>query len=86
MAKLLFPSSTTSSLLKPTLAVSCQAVSKQFKRGGVVAVNNVSLAIPSGTLFGLIGADGAGKTTLIRILATLLSHPRAVHRFLAMTW
>jgi ABC-type multidrug transport system ATPase subunit len=37
-----------------------------------VAVNDVSLEIKSGELFGLIGPDGAGKTTIFRILTTLL--------------
>ncbi len=36
------------------------------------ALNNVSLNIDKGKLFGLIGPDGAGKTTLFRILTTLL--------------
>lgn len=38
----------------------------------VQAVNEVSFSIDSGELFGLIGPDGAGKTTLFRMLATLL--------------
>lgn len=40
--------------------------------GAVAAVKEVSLAVDSGELFGLIGPDGAGKTTLFRILTTLL--------------
>jgi len=40
--------------------------------GNVAAVKDVSLEIHSGELFGLIGPDGAGKTTLFRILTTLL--------------
>ncbi len=40
--------------------------------GEVVALNDISFAVRSGELFGLIGPDGAGKTSLIRILATLL--------------
>lgn len=40
--------------------------------GKVLALNNVSLDIGRGELFGLIGPDGAGKTTLFRILATLI--------------
>jgi len=38
----------------------------------VVALNDISLSVKQGELFGLIGPDGAGKTSLIRILATLL--------------
>ncbi|MDD3061572.1 MAG: ABC transporter ATP-binding protein [Massilibacteroides sp.] len=40
--------------------------------GTIHAVRDVSLDIRSGELFGLIGPDGAGKTTLFRILTTLL--------------
>ena len=38
----------------------------------VVAVQGINVNVNSGELFGLIGPDGAGKTTLIRILTTLL--------------
>ena len=40
--------------------------------GNVEALQDISLDIHSGELFGLIGPDGAGKTTLFRILTTLL--------------
>lgn len=40
--------------------------------GKVNALQDISLDIKSGELFGLIGPDGAGKTTLFRILTTLL--------------
>ncbi|MBT29881.1 MAG: ATPase, partial [Thalassobius sp.] len=36
------------------------------------ALKNISLDVKKGELFGLIGPDGAGKTSLIRILVTLL--------------
>ena len=42
------------------------------KFGDIVAVNNLNFEINKGELFGFIGPDGAGKTTLFRILATLL--------------
>jgi len=45
-------------------------IHKQF--GDVVALEKVSLTVDQGELFGLIGPDGAGKTTLMRILMSLL--------------
>ena len=42
------------------------------KYGNVVALEKVSLSIDKGELFGLIGPDGAGKTSLMRILMSLL--------------
>ncbi len=40
--------------------------------GKTVALQDVSLSVRRGELFGFVGPDGAGKTTLFRILATLL--------------
>src|SRR3954454_10129992 len=37
-----------------------------------VAVEEVSFAVPRGTIFGLLGPNGAGKTTTIKMLSTLL--------------
>ncbi len=50
--------------------VHLQGISKRY--GKVQALNDVSLDIEEGELFGIIGPDGAGKTSLFRILATLL--------------
>lgn len=50
--------------------VKIDTVSKSY--GEVQALQDISLDIHSGELFGLIGPDGAGKTTLFRILTTLL--------------
>ncbi|MBK9014016.1 MAG: ABC transporter ATP-binding protein [Saprospiraceae bacterium] len=50
-------------------AISIHNIQKSF--GKVMAVNDVSFDVRPGELFGLIGPDGAGKTTLFRILATL---------------
>lgn len=41
--------------------------------GSVTALDGVSLEVDRGELFGLIGPDGAGKSTLYRLLATLLT-------------
>lgn len=41
--------------------------------GKIVALEGVSLEVAEGEIFGLIGPDGAGKTTLFRILTTLLT-------------
>ena len=51
-------------------AVVLDRVSKRF--GTTVAVNDVSLEIHRGEMFGLIGPDGAGKTTTIRLICGLL--------------
>ncbi|MCL3850206.1 ABC transporter ATP-binding protein [Parabacteroides sp. GYB001] len=50
--------------------VGLERVSKNY--GDVEALQEISLKIHSGELFGLIGPDGAGKTSLFRILTTLL--------------
>lgn len=55
-------------------AISIKGLTHNY--GQLRALNNVTLTVPHGCLFGLIGPDGAGKTTMYRILATLLSHDR----------
>lgn len=49
-----------------------QNIIKTYDKGKVTAVNDVSFAVEKGELFGLIGPDGAGKTSIFRILTTLL--------------
>ncbi|MBP3511661.1 MAG: ABC transporter ATP-binding protein [Prevotella sp.] len=51
-------------------AIDIRHVSKSY--GSVRALDDVTFSVPQGSLFGLIGPDGAGKTTLYRILTTLL--------------
>jgi len=52
------------------LSISVKNITKTFKN--LTAVNNISFEVKEGELFGLIGPDGAGKTTIFRILTTLL--------------
>ena len=51
-------------------AIEINNVSKTY--GTTTALDNISFNVKEGELFGLIGADGAGKTTLFRILTTLI--------------
>ncbi|MDP4248249.1 MAG: ABC transporter ATP-binding protein [Bacteroidota bacterium] len=44
----------------------------RMKRGEVKALNGISFSVEKGEVFGIIGPDGAGKTSLFRILNTLL--------------
>lgn len=50
--------------------ISIKNISKSYN--GVPAIKDINLEVGKGEIFGLIGPDGAGKTTLIRILVTLL--------------
>ena len=52
-------------------AIEVYHISKRF--GSVQALDSVSFTVRPGELFGLIGPDGAGKTTLFRLLTTLLT-------------
>jgi ABC-2 type transport system ATP-binding protein len=51
--------------------ISIRDVSKRF--GKTVAIDHLSLEIGQGDIFGLIGPDGAGKTTTMRIIATAMA-------------
>jgi ABC-2 type transport system ATP-binding protein len=55
-------------------AVEIQHIRKTYpaKPSAVTALEDISLDVPEGELFGVIGPDGAGKTSLFRILTTLL--------------
>ena len=50
--------------------ISCNNISKKYKK--VQALKDISFEVKPGEIFGLIGPDGAGKTTLFRILTTLI--------------
>ena len=52
------------------MSISVKNISKKYKT--VQALQNITFEVREGELFGLIGPDGAGKTTLFRLLTTLL--------------
>lgn len=52
------------------MSISVNDISKSYKK--LKAIENITFNVQKGELFGLIGPDGAGKTTIFRILTTLL--------------
>ena len=63
-------------------AVSLDRVAKAY--GRVQAIADLSLSIGSGEMFGLIGPDGAGKTTTIRLICGLLAADKGTMRVLGL--
>jgi ABC-2 type transport system ATP-binding protein len=76
--------------------VATHNLTKRYHRGDPPALDNLSLKVPRGALFGFIGPNGAGKTTTLRLLAGLLEptrgevwiaghsvrrQPRVIHRY-----
>ena len=61
-----------------------QDLVKEFKtkRGTVLAVNGITLQVRRGETYGLIGPDGAGKTTTIRVILGLLTRTGGESRIL----
>lgn len=53
-------------------AVTLNNITKTYGKEKTVAVDNVSFSVEKGELFGLIGPDGAGKSSIFRMLTTLL--------------
>ena len=52
------------------MRLEAKGITKQF--GEQTALDHVDLTIENGEFFGLLGTNGAGKTTMIRILSTLM--------------
>ncbi len=53
-------------------AITTEALSKTYGKEKLLAVDNLSFSVEQGEVFGLIGPDGAGKTSIFRMLTTLL--------------
>jgi ABC-2 type transport system ATP-binding protein len=58
-------------LAPDSLALASSGLTKQF-RGGQVAVDDIDLAVPAGSVYGFLGPNGSGKTTTIRMLLGLI--------------
>ena len=56
------------------VAVEMRGISKEF--GPVKALDNVDLVVRKGSIHGIVGANGAGKSTIIKVLAGIYSHDR----------
>ena len=54
-------------------AVEALNIVRTFKAGEVLALDDVTLHVPRSEVFGLLGPNGSGKTTMIRILSTILA-------------
>jgi ABC-2 type transport system ATP-binding protein len=59
-------------------AIEAEGLVKQF--GETLAVDDVSFAVPRGTVLGLLGPNGAGKTTTVRMMTTLTKPTRGTAR------
>lgn len=63
-------------------AVEVRALSKSF--GAALALDSIDFEVREGELFGLVGPDGGGKTTLFRILTTLMLPDKGEARVLGL--
>ncbi len=63
------------------LAIGTRGLSKRF-RSGQVAVSELSLAVPRGSVYGFLGPNGSGKTTTIRMLLGLVQPTSGSHQLL----
>ena len=54
-----------------TVAIDVRGLSRRF--GSFTAVNDITFQVEEGEVFGFLGANGAGKTTAIKVLIGLLA-------------
>jgi ABC-2 type transport system ATP-binding protein len=65
------------------LALATSGLSKRF-RGGQLAVSEIDLAVPAGSVYGFLGPNGSGKTTTIRMLLGLIRPTAGSHQVLGL--
>ena len=58
-------------MVEPPAAITVDGLTKQF--AGVTAVNDLHFTVATGEIFCLVGPDGAGKTTTMRMLAGVMA-------------
>ncbi len=62
-------------MVESPAAITVDGLTKQF--AGVTAVDGLHFAVAPGEIFCLVGPDGAGKTTTMRMLAGVMARTRA---------
>jgi ABC-2 type transport system ATP-binding protein len=67
-----------------TAAIATVGLTKRF-RGGQLAVDDLSLEVPHGSVYGFLGPNGSGKTTTIRMLLGLVQPTSGTHQLLGVT-
>ena len=65
-------------------AIATRGLTKQF-RGGQLAVDNLTLQVPRGSIYGFLGPNGSGKTTTIRMLLGLIAPTSGSHQLFGVT-
>ena len=72
-----------SSAITAEVALASSGLTKQF-RGGQLAVDQIDLKVPSGSVYGFLGPNGSGKTTTIRMLLGLMQPTAGSHEVLGV--